>query len=191
MRMVITAAVLLILQLLPVCMVSAHADPQLDQALPTVEISELGLLRPAAGTIRYKPWDSDSLRGKVWLIQHLPGRRGYKKINQPLIDQIKANRPSLRRFQVLNIINGDDAVWGMGSFVKSEVEKSQLANPSAAFVLDDDGVALETWGLQEKQVALILVDKYSKVLFFKHGALQPEEQEVLLKQIFRLASEDS
>lgn len=59
------------------------------------------------------------------------------------------------------------------------MEKYQTIN----FVIDDNGLGLERWGMKNKSCAIIILDANGKVLFAKDGPLSEIEIENTIKLI--------
>lgn len=157
----------------------------LNQTIPNVAVSEYGELFVEGDEIAYKAWDSSQLAGKVRVIQAIAGRKSAKKMNADLMTAITASQFSQTDYQTTTIINQDDSIWGTGSFVKSSAEDSKQEFPWSSIILDENGVVAQNWQLAEESSAIVVLDKESKVLFVKEGAL--DEQEI--KQVITLISE--
>ncbi|PJG58344.1 YtfJ family protein [Aeromonas cavernicola] len=157
------------LALLP-CLALAH---NLKDAapVPPVNVSEQGELVLNGADVGYQPWQSQALKGKVFLVQHIAGRSSAKALNAPMIEAIKAAKLPQDKYQTVTIINSNDAIWGTSSFVKSSAEESKKEFPWSVIVLDGKGMARNAWGLTAESSAIILLDKSGKVLFVKDGQL--------------------
>ena len=139
--------------------------------VPLVNVSDKGELVLNGKDIGYQPWQSTSLTGKVFLIQHIAGRSSAKELNAPMIEAIKAAKLPQDKYQTVTVINSNDAIWGTSGFVKSSAEDSKKEFPWSAMVLDAKGMARNAWDLTPESSAIILLDKEGKVLFAKDGQL--------------------
>ncbi|BBG60313.1 Predicted transcriptional regulator [Providencia rustigianii] len=149
---------------------------QLNQPVPAVSVSDKGeLVINNAGKFAYQPWRSQQLIGKVRTIQHIAGRSSAKELNAPLIEAIKQAKLPHDRYQTTSIINTDDAIFGTGVFVKNSVEDSKKEFPYSQFIVDADGLVKNAWGLAPESSAIIILNKQGNVLFYKDGALTPQE----------------
>ncbi len=148
---------------------------ELNQPLPAVEVTQRGETILTGEKITYQSWSSTSLTGKVRVVQHLAGRSSAKKINEALIDQLKAAKFNEEKYQTTTILNTHDAVWGTTAVVMSKAEKNKKLYPWSSIVVDDKGTVRSTWKLQEKSSAVAVLNQSGEVLFFKDGALTSEE----------------
>ena len=55
------------------------------EALPALRIEELGELQLAGETIRFAPWQSGALTGKVQVLQYLAARMSAKLVSPPVV----------------------------------------------------------------------------------------------------------
>jgi hypothetical protein len=166
-------------------------DINIGKQLAPVSIEEAGMLVPEytivndrmtykEGTeIGYRPWSTDELTGRIRTVYHLAARIGIDNINAHYIDAIIAadldeDLPD-SPYQTVTILNLDDALWGTGGLAKSRMEESQKTYPYAGYVMDAEGRALEAWGLEPKNSAVIIIDAEGKVLWFKEGKLTDAE----------------
>lgn len=161
----------------------SHASVTPDAPLPTVKVQDGGELVLKAGDIEYRPWQSQQLTGKVYVIQHIAGRSSAKELNAPLIDRIKAAELPKDRYQTVTVVNTDDAIWGTGGIVKGKLENSKEEFPWSMMVLDEEGVARSVWNLQEESSAIIVVDGENRVRWMKDGALNDQEQQEVMTLI--------
>lgn len=167
------------------------AEIKIGETLAPVSVEEAGMLVPEytivnermthkEGTdIDYRPWSSSELTGRIRTVYHLAARIGMDDINAHYIDAIIAgdldeDLPD-SPYQTVTILNTDDALWGTSGLAKSRMEDSQKTYPYAGYVIDDEGRALEAWGLQPKNSAVIIIDADGKVLWFKEGKLTDAE----------------
>ena len=125
--------------------------------------------------ISYKAYSSADLNGKVHSIYHLAARSGVDDINQPYIDALTAaNLPQYQPdspYKTLTILDSDAALWGTATVAIGMFEGSQKKLAHDYYVVDAKGAALETWGLEPKNSAVIIVDRDGTVLFFKEGKM--------------------
>lgn len=149
---------------------------QLNQPVPAVTVTDKGELQlDNAGKFNYQPWKSQQLAGKVRTIQHIAGRSSAKELNAPLIEAIKQAKFPHDKYQTTSIINTDDSIFGTGVFVKNSVEDSKKEFPYSQFIVDSDGVVKNAWSLAPESSAIIILNKQGNVLFYKDGALTPQE----------------
>ena len=148
---------------------------QVGNTIPPVSVTDKGEITLHGDNIIYQDWSSSQLTGKVRVIQAIAGRSAAKEMNAELIQAITAAGFPKDTYQTTTIINQDDAIWGTGSFVKSSAEDSKREFSWSSMVLDAEGKVHEIWELQNKNSAIIVLDKKSRVLFVKEGKLSPTE----------------
>ena len=129
--------------------------------------------------IQFKTFNSDDLNGKITTIYHLAARSGIDDINNPYIDAlIAAQLPEKQPdspYKTVTILNTDDALWGTAGIASGQLEDSQKDTAYAYYVLDEKGVALQTWQLKKKGSAVIVLDRDGTVLYFKDGKLSDND----------------
>ncbi len=153
---------------------------QLEQTVPAVKVLEYGEIVLAGKSVKFQPWTSSALVGKVRIVHHLAGRTAAKEKNQAVVDAIKNAHFNPIKYQTTTIINADDAIVGTGLFVKNSAEKGKTENPHSQVVLDDKSAVKQAWGLNAKESAIIVLDKTGKVKFVKEGKLSSADiQEVI------------
>lgn len=143
--------------------------------LPQLAISDRGevILRDD-DKFSFSPWHSQQGVGKVHVLQYMAGTLSAKGINKPFTDRLE-QEIDYSHYHVTTIINLDDAMWGTGRFVVSEVQKSKRKYPLSTMVLDEDGMGLKQWQLGAKSSAIIITDGLGKVLYLKEGAMSEME----------------
>jgi YtfJ family uncharacterized protein len=157
------------------------------ETLPPVTIEETGqmvfdydvvdgvMIYKKGSKITHKTFNSDDLKGKVRSIYHLAARGGTEDINQPYIEALTAAQlPQYEPdspYKTTTILNTDDALWGTSGVAVSMFEGSQKKLAHDYYVVDSEGMALNKWGLQPKNSAVILLDRDGKVLYFKEGKM--------------------
>ncbi|MFV8818810.1 YtfJ family protein [Haliea sp. E17] len=160
---------------------SHAATPVPQQPLPPVNIDDLGECVGAEGDTSFVPWSSDSLAGKVQVVEHTAARAGVEKLNSAFYSALAAAGLPGDKFGITKIVNSDDAMWGTSSLVAGEVAKNKLATPDIAFVVDAEGTARQRWDLEEKTAALIILDNAGQVVYFKQGGTSAEDAATALK----------
>ncbi len=163
-------------------LVLAHTI-KLNHSLPTISVEKYGEIIVQGKETVFQKWSSDSLKGKVRIIQAIAGRSSAKAMNADLMTAITAAHFPEQDYQTTTIINQDDAIWGTGSFVKSSAEDSKLEFPWSSIVLDNAGVVAKSWDLQPESSVIIVQDKSGSVLFVKEGALNEQEIQQVLQLV--------
>ena len=125
--------------------------------------------------LSYGTWDSNTLSGKMHVVQYLAARLSSKSLNKPFTDQLEASGLSLERYHMTTIVNLDDALFGTRGFVLSELESSKKRYYLSSIVADAHGIGLRAWQLTPKSSAIIIVDADGRVRFFRDGAMSADE----------------
>lgn len=162
--------------------VSAH-NLVLGQPLPAVDVAKYGEVILEGKDTQFVPWSSTQLPGKVRVIQALAGRSSAKEMNAPLMAALTAAEFPRDAYQTTTIINQNDAVWGTGSFVKSSAQSSKTDFPWSSIVLDQAGIVAQSWQLQNRSSAIIVLDKQGIVQFVQEGALNDDAIQNVLSLI--------
>lgn len=149
---------------------------KLNQPLPHIQITDKGeLMINQKNNFNYQNWNSDQLLGKTHTIQHIAGRSSAKELNAPLIDAIKTAKFAPEHYQTTTIVNTDEAIFGTARFVRSSLEDSKKEFPYSQFIVDSQGQAKTAWQLADKTSAILVINKLGQVIWFKQGALTPDE----------------
>ncbi len=162
-------------------------DLAIGEYLPATSVDDKGLLMLNDDGFQYRDWSTEELRGKVFVLQVMAGRTAAIELNDPMITAIKEANFSAETFEMVTIINTDDAIWGTSLFVKGAIEDNKREYPDAEFVVDDSSKVHELWKLQKESSAIIVLDKNGKVVFAKDGALNDGE----IKQAIELIHQHS
>jgi len=155
-------------------------DLTVGEQLPQVTIADKGYVDLVEGEFDYRQWSTDELTNKVILIQHIAGRTSAKELNEPMIDALKKSDFPFEKYNTATLVNLDEAIWGTGAIVASQLKSNKEDFPDAIFVLDEDGDLRNKWGLTEKSSAIILLDQAGKILYVKDGEMNPTEIDTVI-----------
>ncbi|WP_240329545.1 YtfJ family protein [Helicobacter suis] len=161
----------------------------LNKPLASVVVQDKGELVLNKGAIEYKAWSSQSLPGKVRILQHIAGRKNVKAENQPLMDKIVAQHFDASKYQTTNIINVDDAIMGTGLFVRGETKKAKKEHPDSQVVMDNEGVVQKAWGLKKQESLIVVLDKEGKVRYVHEGRLSSAQVQQVIDLAKKLQQE--
>lgn len=156
------------------------------QSVPNVDVTSHGEIVLQGEDTAFQAWSTQSMLGKVRVIQAIAGRSSAKEMNAPLMAAITAAKFPEQNYQTTSIINQDDSIWGTGSFVKSSAQDSKKEFPWSSMVLDEEGSVANAWDLASESSAIIVQDKQGKVLFVKEGTLNEQE----IQQVLTLVKEN-
>ena len=161
---------------------AAWADFKVGDRLPDLSIADRGELVLQGDDFDYRSWSYPQRPGKVHVLQYMAATTGASELNDPFIDRIKTDFPDGTLLST-TVLNMDEAMWGTGGFVISQLESNKKRYPQAVLVADEKGVGLSTWKLQEDSAAIVVTDSQGAVLFFKQGAMSPAEVDSTIELI--------
>lgn len=147
----------------------------IGQPLKPLSIADKGELLLSDDHISYRPWESQSLVGKVRIIQYIAGRSSAKKQNGDMIKAVKAANLPTADFQPVTIVNADDELFGTGLFVQGKIEKNQRKYPWAQFIIDNDGRGKALWQLPPATSTIIVTDEQGNVQWEKDGPMTDDQ----------------
>ena len=150
---------------------------QTGEALPVLDIDAGGEISIAEDNVMKRPWSSSSFenKGKVQLVQYIAANRGAMRENKPFNDSLIARRYNSQQMSMTVIVNMSDTLSLFKGFVLNKIAKSKIKHQSISFVLDNQGLGLERWGVKKKSCATIILDGDGKILFAKNGPLTKTE----------------
>ena len=169
-------------------MASAH-NIETGQRVPPVGVADRGELILNKDEFSYKKWNSAQLAGKVRVVQHIAGRTSAKEKNAALVEAVKSANLPHDRYQTTTIINTDDAIPGTSMFVRSSIESNKKRYPWSQFIVDSDGRVRQSWQLEEKGSAVIVLDKAGRVQWVKDGSLTREEVQQVIALLHKLLAQ--
>lgn len=150
--------------------------------LPDLAIDDRGELVLAGDDLDFQPWHYPQQPGKVHIVQYMAATSAAGDMNKPFRDRLSTDLPQ-GMFRTTTILNMDDAIWGTGGFVMSELKSNKRRFPDAVIVVDEDGVGIGRWQLKRDNSAVMVVDAQGTVLYFHQGAMSPAEVDATLKLI--------
>jgi YtfJ family uncharacterized protein len=155
------------------------------QSLPVLVIHVGGEISVNDNNIVKEPWSSKSFesKGKVQLVQYVSANRGAARQNKPFTDTLIKKHFSSEQLATTVIVNMADTMAFVKGIVVKKIAKNKVKHQTINFVIDDNGVGLQRWGMKHKSYAIIVLDASGKVLFAKDGPLSEKEIENTLKLI--------
>jgi YtfJ family uncharacterized protein len=162
--------------------IALGADVLVGGRLPDLSIAERGELVLQGDDVGYHAWSYPQQPGKVHVLQYLAATRAASKINKPFTDRMKTDLPQ-GAFLSTTILNLDEAMWGTGGLVVSELKSNKLEFPNAVLVADEDGTGLKQWQLEKQSSAVIVTDPAGVVRYFKQGSMSAAEIESTLELV--------
>jgi YtfJ family uncharacterized protein len=162
--------------------VAVAGDIPAGGRLPDLSITDRGELVLEGKDVGYRPWSYPQQPGKVHVLQYMAATRTASNINKPFTDRMKTDLPA-GAFLSTTILNLDEAMWGTGGLVVSELKSNKIQFPDAVLVADEDGAGLRQWQLEKENSAVIVTDSQGLVRYFKQGAMSAAEIESTLQLV--------
>lgn len=155
------------------------------QSLPFLDIQEGGEFSVTDNNIIKRPWSSKSFetKGKVQLVQYVAANRGAVNQNKQFTDMMIKKQFSSEQLSTTVIVHMADTMGLIKGLVVNRIAKNKIKHQTIDFIVDDNGVGLERWGMKHKSNAVIVLDSTGKVLFAKDGPLSKTEIESTIKLI--------
>jgi YtfJ family uncharacterized protein len=155
------------------------------QSLPVLDIHMGGEISVSDNKVTKEPWSSKSFesKGKVQLVQYIAANRGAARQNKPFTDTLIEKHFSSEQLATTVIVNMADTMSLLKRIVVSKIAKNKVKHKTINFIIDDNGVGLQRWGMKHKSYAVIVLDASGKVLFAKDGPLSEIEIENTIKLI--------
>jgi YtfJ family uncharacterized protein len=158
---------------------------QAGQSLPVLDIREGGEVTLSDSDIVKTPWSSKSFdsRGKVQLVQYVAANRGAVRQNKAFTDSLIEKQFSSEQLDTTVIVHFADTMSLLKGIVVNRIAKNKAKHETIHFVIDDDSLGLQRWGMKNKSFAIIVLDESGKVLFAKDGPLSELEVESTIELI--------
>jgi len=150
----------------------------IGEALPAISPSKkLQQLNVKGAKVDYAAADLESLKGKVTVFYHLAARQGTDKIHKLLVDALRAEDFPVETYQMVTVLDINDAMWGTAGLAKSTFEDASKEDKNAQVRcwLDSGSVIANAWELDEKSSAMIILDKDAKILAVHEGKIKADE----------------
>jgi len=155
------------------------------RSLPALDIQAGGVISVHDNSIVETPWSSKSLesRGRVQLVQYVAANRRALGQNKPFTTALLEKKFSSEKIDTTIIVHMADTMPIAKGLVVNKMAKKKAKHQAVKFVIDDQGVGLERWGMKHKSFAVIVLDANGKVLFAKDGPLSEIEIESTISLI--------
>ncbi len=155
------------------------------QSLPVLDIREGGEISVTDNGIVRKPWNSKSLerKGKVQVVQYVAANRSAVRQSKPFARAFLEKRFSPEKLDATVIVNTADTIVFTKLYVANKLAKNKAKRQEVSFVIDDNGMGLQRWGMKQESFAIIVLDSRGKVLFARDGPLTENEIEIAIRLI--------
>lgn len=165
--------------------INLYSALQTGQSLPILDIQVGGEIQVNDKGVIRRPWSSTCFdsKGKVQLVQYVAANFGVRGQNKTFADTLIKKRFTSEQLSTTVIVNMADTMELAKGMILRKVAKNKAKHQSIDFVIDDNGVGLQRWGMKNKSNAVIVLDADGKILFAKDGPLSDFEIESAIELI--------
>jgi len=126
-------------------------------------------------------WNSSTIKDKVFVMFYVDPDE--KDVNEHYSQALKVEKEAKRlSFQSIAIVNLA-ATWKPNFVIESILKSKQEEFPNTIYVKDKASVLVKEWEIDDDASNIIIFSKEGKVLFYKSGAMSPEDIEKSFKLI--------
>jgi YtfJ family uncharacterized protein len=161
---------------------ASASNPEVGTQLPDLSIKDRGELLLQDDEVSYRPWSYPQQTGKVHIVQYMAATKTAGDLHKPFRDRLDTDLPA-NSFETTTILNMDEAIWGTGGFVVNQLKSNKQKYPKAVMVLDEEGLGVKRWALNDESAALIIVDQQGTVRYVKQGQMSAAEVDSTLQLI--------
>ena len=151
-----------------------HAESiRSGETLPPIEITAGGKIILEDSDYQTAPWAGPVSIPMVQVYQYVPGTRKGGSLYDALTERMQRELDPTR-FRITAIVNLDASSVFIKPFVRAEVVAKQRVFQLATMVLDEEGVGVEAWQLDQEST-FIVTDEQNTVLAAIFGPPSPED----------------
>jgi uncharacterized protein len=148
---------------------------EIGEVPPRVELKE-----KLGGRLDGKPWSSEELQGKVFVIFYVdPDEKDTNNAASEALDKEKFPTDKFQSYGMINMA----ATWLPNFAISSALEEKQKKYPKTIYVRDYKKVLVQAWKIADDSSNVLAFDKKGKLIFRKDGKLTNEEIQKLIKAI--------
>ncbi len=148
---------------------------EIGEVPPKVELKE-----KLGGRLDGKPWSSEELQGKVFVIFYVdPDEKDTNNAASEALDKEKFPTDKFQSYGIINMA----ATWLPNFAINSALEEKQKKYPKTIYVRDYKKVLVHAWKIADDSSNVLAFDKKGKLIFRKDGKLTNEEIQKLIKVI--------
>jgi len=156
----------------------------INQAALAVELGEIPpkveLKEKLGGRLDGKPWSSEELRGKVYVLFYVdPDEKDTNNDASEALDREKFSSDQVQSVGIINMA----ASWLPNFAISSALKDKQKRYPTTIYVRDYKKVLVNAWKIADDSSNVLAFDKNGKLIFRKDGKLTAEEIQTLIKLI--------
>ena len=126
-------------------------------------------------------WNSDTIRDKVYVMFYVDPDE--KDVNEHFSQALKAKdyrkKGAFGSIAVVNLA----ATWKPNFVIEKILKGKQEEFPKTIYVKDKKSVLVKEWDVADDASNILLFDKNGKLLFYKSGAMTPEDTDKIFSLI--------
>ncbi|MGF1760957.1 YtfJ family protein [Photobacterium sagamiensis] len=158
---------------------SAH-NIEVGKVLPAATVSEGGIASVSGDDVDFNKWNTAQLPTSGTTVIIAAAAR--PSANEMTPEDLNEKLENSKNIKYYKLVNGDDAPFGAGVFIKGAIKDGKVAKPNVETVLDDNGEVFYEWDLQPESSAVVVL-KDGKVAYVHEGTITDAEKSEVLKQI--------
>lgn len=181
------AGIVLITFLSQTALYAEYGSLGTGQPLPYLDIEAGGEISVRNNNVSLSPWSSKSFEGtgKVQIVHYLAANRSVARQNKPFSRAVDEKLFSTQKMDKTVIVHMADTLSLARGIVINTLADKKSTHQNINFVIDDDGIGLERWGMKHESYAVIILDGSGNLLFAKDGPLSEVEIEHTIELIER------
>lgn len=155
------------------------------QPLPYLDIEAGGEISVRNNKVSVSPWNSKSFEGtgKVQIVHYVAANRSVARQNKPFSRAVDEKLFSTQKMDKTIIVHMADTFSLARGIIVNTLADKKSTHQDINFVIDNDGIGLERWGMKHESYAIIILDGSGNLLFAKDGPLSEAEIEHTIKLI--------
>ena len=184
-KLLYPAGIALITLLSQTALYAEYGSLGTGQPLPYLDIKAGGEILVKNNQITVNPWSSKSFEatGNVQVVHYVAANRSVARQNKPFSRAFDEKMFSTEKTDKTVIVHMADTFSLARGIVVDTLADKKSQHQDTNFVIDNDGVGLERWGMKHGSYAVIILDGNGNLLFAKDGPLSEAEIEHTIKLI--------
>lgn len=186
-KLLYPAGIVLITLLAQSALYAEYGSLGTGQPLPYLDIEAGGEISVRNNKISVSPWNSKSFEatGKVQIVHYVAANRSVARQNKPFSRAVDEKLFSNQKMDKTVIVHMADTLSLARALVVNTLADRKSIHNEVNFIIDDNGLGLERWGMKRGSYAIIILDGSGNLLFAKDGPLSEAEIEHTIKLIER------
>jgi len=186
-KMLYPAGIALITLLSQTALYAEYGSLGAGQPLPYLDIEAGGEISVRNNKISVSPWNSKSFdaTGKVQIVHYVAANRSVARQNKPFSEAVDEKKFSTEKLGKTVIVHMADTLSLARVLVVNTLADRKSIHNEINFIIDDNGLGLERWGMKRGSYAIIVLDGTGNIMFAKDGPLSEIEIQHAIELIER------